>query len=266
MTSLCIPTEEGNVEINGFLVNKTLAKIKPQDLLILKQDWPNLSEDIRQDIESNKINGPVDIIIGQDNLWRLVLAGIVVHPSEDFGIWKTKLGWTIGGKIPTIQSREWQQCLAENFEVYYQDADAMFSDSSNKRIEKTLFRLFEKEDDTETDEYTLEERYALDTFEKNVRREADGRYTVSPLFRKPNIRMRNNYYLALKRYRALRKTLERDELKNKTYCEAIQQLIDKGEVEEVDEDPRKTKNMDACLNFCLIMEYSKWIELQPNAE
>ena len=125
----------------------------------------------------------------------------------------------------------------------------MFSDSSNKRIEKTLFRLFEKEDDTETDEYTLEERYALDTFEKNVRREADGRYTVSPLFRKPNIKMRNNYYLALKRYRALRKTLERDELKNKTYCEAIQQLIDKGEVEEVDEDPRKTKNMDACLNF-----------------
>ena len=50
--------------------------------------------------------GAVDLIIGQDNLWRLVLAGIVVHPSEDFGIWKTKLGWTIGGKIPAIQSRE----------------------------------------------------------------------------------------------------------------------------------------------------------------
>ena len=131
MTSLCIPTKEGNVEISGFLINKTLAKITPQDLLILKQDWPNLSDDIRHDIESNKISGPVDIIIGQDNLWRLVLAGIVVHPSEDFGIWKTKLGWTIGGKIPAIQSREWQQGLAENFEVYYQDTDAMFPDSSN---------------------------------------------------------------------------------------------------------------------------------------
>ena len=30
-------------------------------------------------------------------------------------------------------------------------------------------------------------------------------------------------------------------MKNKTYREDIQQLIDKGEVEEVDEDPRKTK-------------------------
>ena len=112
----------------------------------------------------------------------------------------------------------------------------------------------------------MEERYALDTFEKNVRREADGRYTVSPLFRKPNIRMRNNYYLALKRYRALRKTLEKDELKNKTYCEAIQQLIDKGEVEEVDEDPRKTKTWTRVLISCLIMEHSKWIELRPKAE
>ena len=107
MTSLRIPTREDIVEINGFLVDKTLAKIKPQDLLILNQDWPNLNEDIRHDIESNKISGPVDVIIGQDNLWRLVLAGIVVHPSEDFGIWKTKLGRTIGGKIPAIQSREW---------------------------------------------------------------------------------------------------------------------------------------------------------------
>ena len=87
--------------------------------MILNQDWPNLNEDIRHDIESNKISGPVDVIIGQDNLWRLVLAGIVVHPSEDFGIWKTKLGWTIGGKIPAKQSRELQQDLAEGFEVYY---------------------------------------------------------------------------------------------------------------------------------------------------
>ena len=47
----------------------------------------------------------------------------------------------------------------------------------------------------------------------------------------------------------MRNTLERDKLKNKTYCEAIQQLIDKEEVEEVDEDPRKSKNMDACFNY-----------------
>ena len=106
LTTLRIKTGDETIEINGFLVDKTLAKITPKDLVILKQDWPNLNEDIRREIESNMFCGAVDLIIGQDNLWRLVLAGIVVHPSGDFGIWKTKLGWTIGGKIPAIQSRE----------------------------------------------------------------------------------------------------------------------------------------------------------------
>ena len=117
IASLSIPTEEGNVEIKGFLVNKNLAKINGQDLMI-QQDWPNLSADIRHEIKTNTFSGHADVIIGQDNLWRLVLAGIVVHPSEDFGIWKTKLGWTIGGKIPAIQPREWQQDLADEYEVY----------------------------------------------------------------------------------------------------------------------------------------------------
>ena len=40
-----------------------------------------------------------------------------------------------------------------------------------------------------------------------------------------------------------------DELKNKTYSEAIQQMIQNGEVEEVSEDPRKSKNMDRTINY-----------------
>ena len=76
---------------------------------MIQQDWPNLSADIRHEIETNTFSGHADVIIGQDNLWKLVLAGIVVHHSEDFGIWKTKLGWMIGGKIPAIQPRELQQ-------------------------------------------------------------------------------------------------------------------------------------------------------------
>ena len=72
-----------------------------------------------------------------------------------------------------------------------------------------------KKYNNETGEFILEESYALDTFEKSVRREADDRYTVNPLFRKPNIRIRNNNHLAQKRYRALREIVEKDELKMK---------------------------------------------------
>ena len=79
-----------------------------------KKSW-----NIKKDIYFNKINGPVYMMIGLDNIWRHVLAEIVVYPSEDFGIWKTKLGWMIGRKIPTIQLREGHEDLAKNSEVYY---------------------------------------------------------------------------------------------------------------------------------------------------
>ena len=34
----------------------------------------------------------------------------------------------------------------------------------------------------------------------------------------------------------------RDKLKNKSYSEAIQQMIEKGEVEEIQEDPMEARN------------------------
>ena len=40
-----------------------------------------------------------------------------------------------------------------------------------------------------------------------------------------------------------------DELKNKTYSEAIEQMIQNSEVEEVREDPRKSQNMNRTINY-----------------
>ena len=42
-----------------------------------------------------------------------------------------------------------------------------------------------------------------------------------------------------------------DQLKNKTYNEAIQQMIQNGEVEEVNENPTKSKNLERNINYLL---------------
>ena len=41
----------------------------------------------------------------------------------------------------------------------------------------------------------------------------------------------------------------RDKLKNKSYSEAIQQMIEKGEVEEIQENPIEARNMDRNINY-----------------
>ena len=40
-----------------------------------------------------------------------------------------------------------------------------------------------------------------------------------------------------------------NELKNKTYGEAIKQMIENGEVEEIKEDPSTARNMDRNINY-----------------
>ena len=248
--SLGIPTREGTVKITGYQIDNDLAEVEEKKTVSLNKLWPSLNERIQEDALKNKFNGQVDIIIGQDNFWSLVSDEIVKHPSEKFGIIKTKLGWTMSGSICTTTPMMWHRELAEEANgLYCYNKLNRLQDSSNKEIEKSLVRLFEKEKETENEEHTVEEQYAVDSFLKNVKRDKNGRYTVSPLFKEKNVPIKNNYHHARVRYRALRNSLGRDELKHKTYNEAIQQMIKNGEVEEVIENPNETKNMDAYLNY-----------------
>ena len=246
--TLGVPTREGVVEITGYKINKPLTEVEGKETIDLNKMWPSLDEKIKEETSNNRFEGQVDIIIGQDNFWSLVSDEIVKHPSEKFGFIKTKLGWTMSGSICTVSPMKWQRKLAEKINICYNNINVL-QNSSNKEIEETLVRLFEKEEEIENENYTVEEQYAVDSFLKNVKREKDGRYTVSPLFKEINVPIKNNYYHARKRYMALRSSLGRDELKNKTYNEAIQQMIQNKEVEEVIESPSKTKNMDAYLNY-----------------
>ena len=90
---------------------------------------------------------------------------------------------------------------------------------------------------------------------KNVKQESDGRYTVSPLFKQNFIPIKNNYYHARKRYKTLKQMIGGDQLKNKTYSEAIQQMIENEEVEEVIESPVDSKLWIGTFIICPIMEY-----------
>ena len=109
----------GGIEINGYQINKELAKIKKTGDYDFKSDWPGLEETIYEDVLKNNFTGQVDVIVGQDNLWRIVLNKIIIHPSQEFGAIKTKLGWTLGGKVSVIYSEN----NLKNIDVYYNHSE-----------------------------------------------------------------------------------------------------------------------------------------------
>ena len=129
----------------------------------------------------------MDIIVGQDNLWKFVLEDTIIHPSEKFAVTNTKLGWTLGGHLPTHFPVMWQQNGPEGQKISI-NAIRIHKNSNveNNKIEEVLLKLFNKEEEKKDESiYTPEEKYAVESFLKNIKQEKDGRYTVNPLL-KPN--------------------------------------------------------------------------------
>ena len=213
---MTIPSKEGDINIYGYLINQTPAEVTENLGDDLEIEWPNLNDTIRKEVKQNRFLGKVDIMIGQDNFWTLVLEGVIKHPSEKFGLLNTKLGWTVGGRISTTSPVMWQQEGAEQIDIYYCKTNPL-QESTEEDIRSSLVKLFETEAETTDNKYTIDEEFALNSFLENVKQEKDGRYTVSPLFKQNFVPIKNNYYLARKRYKTLKQMIGGDQLKNKTY-------------------------------------------------
>ena len=207
--SLTIPTKEGDIEIKGYKLNKSLTSVHDDEKIDLNRLWPNLNSKIKREVETNRFSGQVDLIIGQDNYWSLVSEETLIHKSKKYGIINTKLGHTFSGSVQNVSPIAWQRELAEEIEIY-NTYTSEIQNRSNKEIEKSLVRLFEKEEEIEDGTYTVEEQYAVDSFLKHVKKEEDGRYTVSPLLKESNVPLKNNYYHARKRYQSLKSSLTRE--------------------------------------------------------
>ena len=65
--SLIIPTKEGDIEIKGYKLNKSLTSVHDDERIDLNRLWPNLKSKIKREVEANRFSGQVDLIIGQDN-------------------------------------------------------------------------------------------------------------------------------------------------------------------------------------------------------
>ena len=254
--NLEIPTRNklGVIEIQAYTV-KSLTQIPENNIHNLKiwQEWKiaNYNHNIKNEVLQNITTGEIDIIIGQDNLWKFVLEDTIIHPSNTFAITNTKLGWTIGGKFHKYLYAKWQRIKPK--ETILSSTNSIRTASpktQDSQIEEVLTKLFNKEEEMENEsEYTPDEKRAMESFFKNIKQEEDGMYTVNPLLKTEQLLLKNNYFLALQRYRGLWKSLEKDKAKQEIYTESINQMIKNGEIEEVKEHRKESQNMNRHINY-----------------
>ena len=106
------------MNITGYRLASIPSEINKNNKKDIYQAWHNLNDEIRCQVVENRFEGPADILIGQENYWTLVLEGIIKHPSEKFSLIKTKLGWTVGGRISNNPPMTWQQDGSEKADIY----------------------------------------------------------------------------------------------------------------------------------------------------
>ena len=229
-----------NTKIEAYSIDNPMCPVETNKCL-LKKAWPALDSEIMHDVIKNLYNGATDILVGIDNYWKFNLSNILTHPSHQFGIVKTKFGWTISGNLSAspnlIKSQPGYVRIINNMEKITE-------------IETSLKELFNRDEELNQDsKYSYEEEYAVNLFNQTIRQQTDGRYIVNPLFRKEAVKLQNNYYLALIRYNSLMRTLRRHPERLKMYNEAMRAMLDKQEVEKVTEDPSISKSMSSILYY-----------------
>ena len=79
---MIIPSKEGDINIYGYFINQTPTEVTANLRVDLEIKWPNLNDTIRKEVNQSRFLGKVDIMIGQDNFWTLVLEGVIKYPSE----------------------------------------------------------------------------------------------------------------------------------------------------------------------------------------
>ena len=209
--------------------------------------WPNLDSDIKQDVIKNSFssNTKINMIIGQDNMWSIGLRQVIPHQNESLGIIKTKLGWSMAGNAANLDSTKWHQ----NDHIKTSAIKIQNKDEINE-IEASLNKLFNREiEEKDENDYTHEEQYSMENFHKNIKVTKEGRHSIAPMFKENAKPLRNNYFLALMRYRNSRRSLNNNPIKRKAYNEALKCMLDNEEIEEVKEDNASSKNMDRFINY-----------------
>ena len=88
----------------------------------------------------------------------------------------------------------------------------------------------------------------MEQFKKHVQWK-DGRYHVKPLLKKNFKPMKNNYNIALRRYHMLRRQLQKDKAIEKMYSPAIENMIERREVEWIDGPQQELKDPQRFISY-----------------
>lgn len=209
----------------------------------LKKSWPSIMSNLADTLPVENEQSSIEILIGNDYYWDII-TGEKIEISPGLYFVNSKFGWIITGRIANMGSEKQEidesamlLLTAKEIPELYCKSKLTCKDSENLEMEH--FWKLETIGIHDPIEENDDDR-ALKMFSDDVKYE-DGRYYVTWPWKSENPLLPDNFELAKCRLKCLTKKLSQDPAILKKYDEILQDQLQKGIIEKVDEHTTEGK-------------------------
>jgi hypothetical protein len=162
-------------------------------------------------------NRPIDILIGADTFWELVMPGKSYSKPHGTIIQETKLGWIISGVCPNNKR-------------------AHFNCNTVSILQKQIEKFWEIESFDNKIPLSEEDHLCEENFETTFERTFAGNFSVKLPFKNKyagGAGLHSNYTTALTRYKALETKFKKDPKYKQDYVNVMEDYLRSGHIEKV---------------------------------
>ncbi|XP_038106952.1 uncharacterized protein LOC119766466 [Culex quinquefasciatus] len=187
-------------------------------------EWPISSELVLADPAFNK-RGRVDMLIGAEYFWNLLLDGRYELGPDRPVLRNTKLGWIAGGVIAsdaTVVARTLCQTSEEEPLI---------------ELLKSFYKV-EACDEIRSSP-TADDEMCLEHFQRTHERTEEGRYVVRHPFNERKRELGDSREMALRRFLALERKLDKQPELKEQYSQFIREYEQLGHMREIEEAPNE---------------------------
>lgn len=172
--------------------------------------------------------GPIDILLGADTYGRLLMKDFICGEQNQPHAQRTQLGWIVFGIT--------QMAAGDVITL------SVSSNCSNDELNQTLKRFWDLEKAPLAEEkLTLEEKLALEDFQKTHYRSASGRYYVQYPFKPDAQELGDSYWLAKTQFLQLERRSQRNPELREKYIDFMRQHEALGYMQLADQKPKDPK-------------------------
>lgn len=186
-------------------------------------DWSHLRDIELADPEYYR-STPIDLLIGSDLYDEIILQGLRKGQSGEPIAQQTTLGWIVSGKaVPRLLTTQPNNTLN-------------CSHISLENLDSLVKQFYALESIPTEDQYTAEEKWCQEYYQKTTVRQPNGKYLVRlplKMHFDGNLSLGRTYQAALNRFYSLERKLNKNDDVRQQYCASIQEYFDLNQIAPV---------------------------------